>query len=176
MSYAFYALCLICLSQSQVQWPQRALPANWHGVWSGQLTVHTIKGKSFERSMEIAIAPIKDSNSLTWRITSTFENKKSVRNYELVPDAEKPGLFKIDEKNGIVIDARMMGNALYSYYKDGDILITAKYERRGESLHVELASVLLKEPRVSEIKSAMIEILSYQLGSVHTGELKKVQE
>lgn len=149
------------------------LPKNWHGVWVGKLTVHTVSGKPFERDMELRILPIKDSRSVTWKITSSFKDKVSVRNYELVPDLEKPGLFKIDEKNGILIDARLMGQSLYSSFKDDPMLTNVKYERRGESVFVEMVSVSLKEPRVSQIKNAMIEIQSFEVRSVQIGELRK---
>src|SRR5262249_43943722 len=108
-----------------------------------------------------------------WKIISTFKDKKSVRNYELIPDANVNGLFQIDEKNGILLDARLMGNVLYTYFKDNDMLTSVKYERRGDSIIVELASVDTKDPRVSEIKSAKITIQSYQLKSVQVGELKR---
>jgi hypothetical protein len=66
-----------------------------------------------------------------------------------------------------------MGRGLYSYYKDGDILICTRFELRGDSLWVELASVSLKDPRISTMKENMIEIQSYRLGSVQSGELKR---
>ncbi len=150
-----------------------SLPEAWHGVWSGQLTVHTVWGKSFERFMQIEVAPVPSSKSVTWRITSTFGDKKSVRNYQLVPDAKKAGLFQMDEKNGILIDARLMGNTLYTYFKDGDMLTHVRYENRGTGLYMEMASVSLKDPRISAIKSEGIEIQSYELKTVQVGELKK---
>jgi hypothetical protein len=153
--------------------PDPALPASWHGAWAGQLTVYGPGGKSFTRAMELRIAPVKDGAAYTWRMVSEFNNEKQVRNYELVPERDKPGQFKIDEKNGILLTARLMGNALYTYYKDGDILITSRFERRGDSLFLELASVNTKDPLVSRIKEDNIEIQSYLLGSVQVGELKK---
>lgn len=123
--------------------------------------------------MELHIGPIEGKKSFTWRIIYGVDKKRQVRNYELVPDLEKAGQFKIDEKNGIVIDARLMGNAIYCHFKVNDVLINAKYERRGESLFVEIASVGLKEPRVTGIKSRKIEVESYQLQGVQVGELKR---
>lgn len=172
ISIALGLLC-VCVAPTPADEPTPSLPEHWHGTWSGQFTVHAPDGKSFERSMELEIAPIKDSKSLKWRIVSEFKGKKTVRDYELVPHGEKAGHFAIDEKNGIVIDARLIGNALYSYFKDNDMLTTVKYERRGASLFMEMASVITKDPRVSEIKSDDITIHSYQLGSVQVGELKK---
>jgi hypothetical protein len=96
--------------------------------------VHGKDGKTFERSMEIRIAPIAGSRGVTWRITSTFGGKQTVRNYELLPDAGKVGLFQLGEKNGILIDAKLMGQTLSSYFRDNDLLTTVKYEHRGTVL------------------------------------------
>lgn len=150
-----------------------ALPAEWHGVWVGQLTVHTVTGKSFNRPMEIQIEPIADSKSVTWKITSSFNDRQSVRNYELVPYPEQQGLFKIDEKNGILIDARLFGQTLYSYFQDNEMLTNVKYELRGDSVHVEMASVSLKDPKLTSLKDPAIEIRSFGVRSVQVGELKK---
>jgi hypothetical protein len=149
------------------------LPESWHGTWTGQLTVYTVWGKPFERSVELHISPIKRSKALIWRMVSSFKGKFTTRNYELVPDQQQPGLFRIDEKNGILLDARLMGNALYCYFKDNDMLTSIKYELRGQVLFMEMASVVLKNPRVSELKEAGVRIDSYQLGSVQAGELRK---
>jgi hypothetical protein len=173
IQHAVTLLCLLWAAPAQADKPEPALPKTWHGAWVGRLTVRSANGKTFERPWELHIEPLKGGKSLTWRIVSEMDGKKSVRNYELVPDPEKPGQFQLDEKNGIFIDARLMGTTLYSYYKDGDILICTRFEHRGDSLHVELASVSLKTPRVSEIGADKIEIASYQLGSVQAGDLKR---
>jgi hypothetical protein len=164
---------LFLTGQSTVVAADPALPADWHGVWSGQLTVYGPKADSFTRPMELRITPRKDSRALTWRMTTEMKNVKRVRDYELVPDPNKPGEFQIDEKNGILLRAQLMGRALYTYYKDGDILISSRFERRGDGLHVELASVETKDPLVAVLKEDKIEIHSYQLGSVQVGELRK---
>src|SRR5262245_20107069 len=121
--------------------------------------------------MELHVGPIEGKQAYTWRIIYGVDKKRQVRNYELLPEGDKPGHFKIDEKNGIVIDARLMGDAIYCYFKVNEVLVSAKYQRRGESLFVEIASVGLKEPRVTGIKSRMFEVEAYHLQFVQVGEL-----
>jgi hypothetical protein len=150
-----------------------ALPRQWHGKWSGTLTVRTLEGKPFDKAMELEIKPIREGKAYSWHMVTSRGGQKLVRDYDLVPVAGKSGQFVIDEKNGIGLNTQLMGNTLYAYYKDGDILICSRFELRGDSLQVELASVLTKEPRVSILKEEKIEIQSYQLGSTQTGELKR---
>jgi hypothetical protein len=167
---------VVCLLTSTPALPAEqgaALPDDWHGTWAGKLTVHTGSAKPFERTVELHIAPIKGSKTLTWRMVSSFKDKLTTRNYELVPNPKQPGLFQIDEKNGILLDARLMGNTLYCYFKDNDQLTNVKYERRGDSLFIEMASVSLKDPLVSDLRREGIRIESYQLRSVQVGELRR---
>jgi len=151
----------------------RALPSTWDGVWSGRITVYPPSGQPFDRPMEIRVSPVRDGRAFQWKVTSSMKGKESVRDYELVPSADNLGEFKLDEKNGIFLNTRLMGNTLYAYYMDGDILISGRYERRGDSLFVELASVATKDPLVSEIKEEDVTVRSYRVGSVQTGELKR---
>ena len=153
----------------------RALPSTWDGVWSGTITVYPPNGgAAFERPMEITVSPVDNGRAFTWRVRSSMKGKETVRDYQLVPAPDKSGEFKLDEKNGIVLNTRLMGNALYSYYLDGDILISGRYERRGDSLYVELASVATKDPLVSEIKGDGVTVKSYRLGSVQNGALRRM--
>ena len=152
-----------------------ALPRVWHGTWAGNLTVHSQDGASFERGMELAIEPDQDAKNLTWRMVSEFRGRTTVRNYELVAVSGEPGHYEIDEKNGIVLDAWLMGTVLYTYYKDGDVLITARYELRKEGLSMELATVDLAKPRVSTLKEEeeTFEVHSFRLLDAQTGILVK---
>ena len=151
------------------------LPLEWQGKWSGTLTVHTVKGKPFTKAMELRIEPIKEGRAYSWHMVTSRGEQKLVREYELAPVEGKPGYFVIDEKNGIGLNTQLMGKILYAYCKDGDILICSRFELRGESMMVELASVDTKSPRVSVLKEEKMEIQSYLLGSTQVGELKKIK-
>ncbi len=150
-----------------------SLPTDWHGVWEGRLTVYGPTGNVFTRPMTLQITPRRGAGGLTWRMTTEMSGQKNVRDYELIPEPGRPGRFRIDEKNGIRLNARLMGNVLYAYYKDGDILIGSRFERRGNGLLVELASVETRNPLTSVLRQDNIEIQSYRLGSVQVGELRK---
>jgi hypothetical protein len=55
-------------------------------------------------------------------------------------------------------DPAKPGNGLYSYHKNGEILITSRFERREESFWLEMASIETKHSRVSQIKEENIVI------------------
>ena len=179
--FGFLVLSAECaVAQSPVEDPHLAathsLPASWHGTWAGELTVYDHAGTSFEKGMELTIRPEADSTSYSWRMTSSLGGRTMVREYQLVPEFDAPGHFKIDEKNGIVLDVWLVGGTLHTYYKDGEILIDARYELRETGLFVELASIEMAEPRISTLTGEGFEIVSYRLGGLQTGTLRKQEE
>ena len=124
LGHALAMFCLLCGAEAPTH---PMLPKDWQGVWLGELTVYGPAGKVFQRPWELHVEPLTNGRGFTWRIISSMAGKKSVREYELIPDPDKADQFTIDEKNGIVLNARLMGHTLYSYYKDGDILISTRF-------------------------------------------------
>lgn len=43
------------------------LPAAWHGEWSGELVVFAPDGKATNVPLTLVIAPIDNSDALTWK-------------------------------------------------------------------------------------------------------------
>lgn len=179
--FGFLALLVQCaVVQSRVEDRHLAatntLPDSWHGTWAGKLTVYERDGTSFEKGMELTIRPERDSKSYRWRMTSDLGGKTTVRDYQLVPESDAQGHFKIDEQNDIILDVWLVGGTLHTYYMDGEILITARYELRDTGLLVELASVETADPRISTFPGEDFEILSYRLGGLQSGILRKQAE
>ena len=46
-----------------------------------------------------------------------------MRDYKLIPQTDKPGVFVMDENNGILLDCRLLGNVMFSQFKVGDVLL-----------------------------------------------------
>lgn len=178
---SFIGFVLLCApyatAQSRVEGPHStsipSLSASWYGTWAGKLTVVGPDGSSFEKGMTLTIRPEEGSSSYRWRMTSDLGGRTTVRDYRLVPRADAPGRFVIDEGD-IILDVRLAGNTLYTYYLDGDILINTRYELRDAGMHVELASVETADARVSTLPE--FEVHSYMLGGLQSGVLQKQSE
>ena len=91
-----------------------------------------------------------------------------VKDYKLVPVGEKPGRFKIDEGPGGELDARLVGNVIYSQFEVGGSFFTARYELRGNRLNFEVTSA-----RPAHEKTADCAVQSLVLGVVQTIEFRK---
>lgn len=147
------------------------LPADFHGRWAGTLKITSAAGEVKEASMEMVIEPIKDSKNYKWRIVY---GKGPARDYELVPQ-EKAGHFVIDEKNGLLIDAWLVGSTVHSFFQVEDSLIPVRYERTGDVLRFSLSSWTAKDPRTTKATAGTLEARAFKLQAVQVAELKRAK-
>ena len=147
------------------------LPADWHGRWTGTLKITSAAGEAKETPMEMVIGPLKDSKNYRWKIVY---GKGPVRDYELVPQ-EKAGHFVIDEKNGLLIDAWLVGSTVHSFFQVADSLIPVRYELAGDALRFSLTQSTTKDPRTTKLTRGDFEAKAFRLQAVHVAELKKAK-
>lgn len=144
------------------------LPKEWHGTWKGKLVITNPSDKNTDVAMVLKIEPIKDARELTWAITYGDGPKASTRDYKMVPDGERLGRLKIDEKNGIILDARVVGPVITSTFELSGSLLTARYELRGDILLFEITSL-----RKAKEKTGGGQVQGYTVEVVQRAELKK---
>lgn len=150
------------------------LPAAWHGTWQGTLHINNGKSKS-EVAFKLAIKPL-DAARVTWHITYGEGDKANTRSYELVALPKKPGLFELDEKSGIRMQERLLGNKLYCLFRVSNTLLHTKHELVGDVIHYEITSFTEKDPlKTTFQKNDKITVDSWQLMSVQSAELKRVR-
>ena len=148
--------------------PGAPLSTEWQGTWTGKLA---IAGPSDERSevpVALRIEPIKGSSELTWAITYGEGEKAVVRDYKISPDGENPHRLRIDEKNGVVLEARLVNNVIYSQFSVGGGLVTARYELRGDTLRFEVTS-----SKPAGQKTGQGQVQGHVFEVVQSAELKK---
>jgi hypothetical protein len=125
----FPAVLVSAPAQAQ-EVPSSALPAAFVGDWKGTLNIRPVGGKAQQVPMELHVAPVSGGKAYRWQIVygSAGSPNRQVRDYELVADEKRPGHFTLDEKNGIVLDADLVGGALCSAFRvQGNLLVT-RYE------------------------------------------------
>jgi hypothetical protein len=115
------------------------LPAAWHGEWKGELVIFAPDGKTTTVPLTLVVAPVDKSDALTWKATYGDGAKAVVKDYKLVP-GDKPGRVRIDEGNGIVLDARLDGGVLLSVFEVGGAVLTSRDELRDGKLRREVTS------------------------------------
>lgn len=152
----FSFVCIVCPAFGQepeqptaeAARPVEILPKSWIGLWEGEVTVESPGGGGGAFSMSLNIQPLaSDQNAagrLTWTIIYDGPQGRSERPYELVPVDLQAGRLMIDEKNGITIDACLIGNSLHSHFTVAGQTIWSRYELQGSdsepSIRFELLS------------------------------------
>lgn len=143
-----------------------ALPVDWHGTWAGTMVMTSPADKRTEVPVVMEIGPAKDGKGFTWK--TTYGDKQVVKDYVLVPDADKPGRFIIDEKNGIGLAARLVDGVLYSTFEVGGAVLTARYELREKGLRFEITSAKPAKEKTGDGK-----VQDYPVDVVQVVELKR---
>jgi hypothetical protein len=141
------------------------LPAGWDGVWLGDIEVHAGDKVTHRARMDLRIAPVAGSVAKTW--IQTYAGQPP-RNYEIRPTESGEGRFVMDEKNGVLLDTQLVGNTLLSTFHTGGVLLTSRFELRGDELAVEIAT--FAEPAsdaATQSKVAAFPFRSIQRGVLH---------
>jgi hypothetical protein len=106
-------------------------PERWSGEWSGMLDIHTTQGLAQSLPMELHILPIDTSDNYTWTLIYGENKEEGVRDYVLETiDAEK-GLYRIDEKNSILLEAYLFGEVFVQWFDVGGSLLIVRMEKMG---------------------------------------------
>jgi len=105
----------------------RQFPDSHLGIYKGTCRSVSPDGKKMEFPMRLELAA--DRSRLSWSFTIVYGEgeRAQVRDYRLLGVDDAPGRFRIDEKNGIVLDATLVGDTLHSTFSVQGNLIHARY-------------------------------------------------
>lgn len=118
-----------------------AFPASWSGVWAGTLDIFGPKGKAQSVPMEVEVFRLDTSKQGRYAFTLMYGSRdKDYRPYELVPVAPEKGLWRVDEKNSIVMESYLRGPVLLCWFVVQGSRILTTYEKTGDTLIFEVIS------------------------------------
>lgn len=126
---------------------QRArFPEDWIGSWRGELELPPTPKTPDKVMMELGISRTADPDRYGWTIVYETPDGRQVREYELFVRDRAQGRYAIDERNGIVLEARESGGALYSWFSLGgsNVLVREELVRDAgaERIEVEFVTAL----------------------------------
>lgn len=150
-----------------------AFPATWAGVWKGPCQLIRGGKTAMDFPMELHIAALDGGPGYTWKIVYGAGAKRQVRPYELLPVEGDALHWRIDEKNGIVLDAWFENDRLHNRFGIGEVIIEATYRREGDALHVELTTFGSTASRTSGGEGKVPPVASFPLRAVQRGILRR---
>lgn len=109
-----------------------SFPASWQGDWTGTLEIFSGKGKIQSVEMRLEIHKIDTSKEGRYTFGLVYGSKEQDwRPYELVPVAPERGVWKVDEKNSIVMESYLYGPKLLCWFVVQGNRILCTYEKTG---------------------------------------------
>lgn len=134
----FFVFTIFLSFTSLIAQDTLAFPQAWEGIWKGDLEIHTAKGLAQTVPMELHILPTDSTNRFTWSIIYGEDKEAGKRPYELVIlDADK-GIYAIDEKNSIQLEAYFIKDKFFSRFEVMGTLLLTSEQLVGEELIFEI--------------------------------------
>lgn len=92
-------------------------PDDWVGTWAGEVEGLGPSGVTMRFDMQRTVAATDDPERFSWTTIYSGEAGESTRNYTLLVRDASTGSYAIDEHNGIVLEARLIGGRLVSWFE-----------------------------------------------------------
>lgn len=125
--------------------------------------------------MQLKIQPADTAGQYTWQIIYGDEGKDN-RPYLLKPVDTAQGHWIIDERDGIILDSYVHGNAIHGAFTVQGNTIIDNYKIENGKMLVEFFTVKLSEKNVSGKGTTDIPLVeSYKIAGYQTGMLTKAE-
>lgn len=156
---------------------QETFPKSWEGNYKGELQIFGVDYIRMKLEMKLDILQKSDS-IYQWKITYNFKGKEDIRDYELVIVDRKSGVYKIDEKNTIVIDSYYKTKIFTSFFEVNNSFIISTYTKNKEDIVFEIIAANGKDPTITGNskfnKEDIPEVKSYLVNGKQKAILKKL--
>ena len=127
----FFLLFLLPLTAAFTQTDSLTFPAAWQGKYAGELQIFTQKGLVQTLPMELHLLPLDTSENYTFTIIYGEDKVAGRRSYELETVNVAKGLYRVDEKNSIIMEGYLLGDAFYQRFEVSGTLLTTITEKTG---------------------------------------------
>lgn len=98
-------------------------PNDWMGDWFGTLEIHSPKGTKATLNMELHLSKTDKTNEWNYMIVYDDGENRDERKYTLIKSDSIPGLYEVDENNGIILTEIQMGNRMFQRFEVMDNMI-----------------------------------------------------
>jgi hypothetical protein len=151
-----------------------AFPSGWEGVWRGACRYGPPGSPAKPMTMELRVRPIEGRDAWTWTIVYGGPGGSQTRPYELIPVDREKGHWRIDEKNGIVLDNWLVEETLHCRFSVQSNVIEVRNEMRDGGIDVMLTTYDAKPASVTGGEGRIPAVGSYRLLSVQRGRLVRI--
>lgn len=169
----FLFLLLFGIASEAQEQDSLRFPDAFFGKYKGTLNIEASKGSSLY-AMEFHLLPTDSSEIYKYTLIYGEGDTRQVRDYRLLTkDAEK-GEYIVDEKNGILLDDRVVGNRMYAMFEVQETLLTTFITFEKDRMIFEIVATNTKNKNVSGGQTDSIpKVISYPITTVQRAILYK---
>ncbi|WP_375447762.1 hypothetical protein [uncultured Fibrella sp.] len=165
---------LVCLTGGVFGQALPRFPRSHFGTWEGTLQI-TNPGNRLPQTLSMRLT-IDSLRGQPGRYAFQIQyGQQAVRAYELVAVNAANGVYQIDEKDGIVLDAAKIGDQLTSQFSVGNSLITTTYTFLTDPDRVGFA-LFFAEAQPRTTGPAASPVLTYPIRSRQLATLTRVSK
>jgi hypothetical protein len=163
-----FILFLFLIFSSISGFSQKQFPAEYEGVWKGELSIYAGTRVVQKAKMQLTIQSTDVDSVYTYQLQYGEGNGADIRDYQLnILDQDK-GMFEIDEKNSIVLPAQLFHNKVVSTFIVEGNMIQFVYNLFEDRIQVEVFSgpheaatftgTELESPKVGLLKTNIYQV------------------
>lgn len=168
-----YILFFLFISTIAFAQKKTTFPNDFFGKYKGKLNIHNAKGSQVI-DMELHLLPTDSVGKYVYTIIYKSEKIDQERKYTLIEKDNTKGSFVIDENNGIILNAFVADNTLYSIFEvQGSLLTTTEYFKDN---YVDFEIMYTQRDKVEKTgknTEEVPEVLSFPVMSVQKARLFK---
>ena len=162
-------LFLISVSLISSQEKKEQFPDNAIGVYKGDLTIASSKGK---QTLPMEFHLQKTDSVHKFKYVLVYND--SPRNYTLIAKNKKKGIFEIDENNGIILPTKYANNTLYSFFEVQGNFLSSRLHFKKDTLDFEILFTKIKNKIITGgISKEIPKVYGYPISTVQKAILKK---
>lgn len=154
---------------------KKDFPDNWLGTWKGTMEIQYSTGNYQEVACELYIEKTDTMDTWVWTIIYGEGETKQERKYELIAKDIEKGIYVIDEKNSIILDAFYANNTLISQFEVQNNLITSTYRKIDNIIYFQNLASNTKVSNKSGGEDTIPEVSSFPISSLQRAKLLRVE-
>ncbi len=151
-------------------------PDDFYGIYKGNLNITNARGKQ-TIGMEFHLNKTDSIGKYEYTLVYIMKGERQERKYNLIEKDVEKGEYIVDENNGILLDAKLIDNTIYSMFEVQNNLITTTERFYADSMDFEITFTDTKLKTTSGTEASedeeAVEVYSYPIGGIQKAHLIK---
>lgn len=166
MKYLVFLLMIVsCATAQEIKIENDSLqfPEDFFGIYKGDLNMTTSKGERTIQ-MEFHLNKTDSIGKYQYMLVYIVDGNRQERKYNLITKDATKGEYIVDENNGILLDAKLIDNTIYSMFEVNESIITTTERFYKDAMDFEITFTDTKQKVISGTNDEEpTEVISYPI-------------